>query len=101
MTSKGPTWQDKMRENVPDIIKSIAAVQESATKDGALSQKTKTLMMMLCDALLAHNDGVANLAKRARSLGATENEIAETVGMAFLMGGLPGYVAGSYAFRDQ
>ena len=40
------------------------------------------------------------IAKRARSLGATEGEIAETVGMAFIMGGLPGLVTGANAFRE-
>ncbi len=99
MTSR-PSWQDNLRKNVPEIMREISALQESTTKDGALSLKTKTLMMMLCDALLGHNDGVANLAKRARSLGASESEIAETIGMAFLMGGLPGLVTGSNAFRE-
>ncbi len=56
--------------------------------------------MLLCDALLGHGDGVANIAKRARNLGASEGEIAETMAMAFLMGGMPGLVTGANAFRD-
>jgi len=55
---------------------------------------------MLCDALLAHPDGVANIAKRARDLGASEAEIAETLGVAFMMGGMPSLVTGSNAFRN-
>jgi len=35
---------------------------------------------------------------RARSLGVTEPEIAETVRVAFLMGGMPGLVTGCNAF---
>ena len=100
MTSRGPSWQETLRKNAPDLMSQIQALQETATKDGALSLKTKTLMMMLCDALLGHTDGVANIARRARSLGATENEIAETVGVAFLMGGMPGLVTASNAFRE-
>ena len=69
-------------------------------KEGALSLKTKTLMMLLCDALLAHPDGVANIAKRARDLGASNAEIAETLAVAFMMGGLPGLVTGANSFRD-
>lgn len=88
-----------MGKHVPDMLKQMTALQETITKDGALSLKTKTLMMMLCDALLGHGDGVANIANRARSLGASEGEIAETVAMAFLMGGLPGLVTGGNAFR--
>ena len=100
MTSRVPGWLENLGKHAPDIAAQIAGLQEAVTKDAALSLKTKTLMMMLCDALLGHPDGVANIAKRARSLGASENEIAETVAMAFLMGGLPGLVTGSNAFRE-
>ena len=99
MTSRPTTWQDILAKNTPELLKHITSLQETITKDGALSLKTKTLMMMLCDSLLAHTDGVANLARRARSLGATDAEIAETVAVAFLMGGLPALVTGSNAFR--
>jgi len=99
MTSRAPAWRDNLGKHIPDALKEMTTVQELVMKDGALSPKTKTLMMMLCDSLLAHPDGVANIATRARSLGATENEIAETVAVAFLMGGLPGLVTGGNAFR--
>jgi alkylhydroperoxidase/carboxymuconolactone decarboxylase family protein YurZ len=56
--------------------------------------------MMLCDALLAHPEGVAHFAQQARVLGANEKEIAETLAVAFLMGGLPGLVTGTNAFKD-
>ena len=100
MTSQAPSWRDQLGKHTPDLLKHVTAVQDTVTKDGALSLKTKTLMMLLCDALLAHSDGVANIARRARSLGATEEEIAETVGVAFVMGGLPGLVTGANAFRQ-
>jgi len=100
MTSRAPGWRDNLERHAPEMLKHMTGLQDSVMKDGALSLKTKTLMMMLCDALLAHPDGVANIAKRARSLGATENEIAETVAVAFLMGGMPGLVTGGNAFRE-
>jgi len=78
----------------------VTELRETTLSDGALSVKTKTLMMMLCDALLAHPDGVANIAKRARDLGASDAEIVETLAVAFLMGGLPGLNTGANAFRD-
>ena len=61
--------------------------------------KVKVMMTMLCDALLGHDDGVKNIANRARAVGATEAEIAETVGVAFVMGGTPALVTGASAFR--
>lgn len=99
MTTPGANWQTMMNKSAPDLMKQLGDLQKTATADGALSAKTKTLMMMLCDSLLGHSDGVANLANRARSMGASEAEIAETIGMALLMGGMPGLVTGANAFR--
>lgn len=100
MTQNAPSWRDSLGKNAPDMLKHITELQQTITKDGALSLKTKTLMMMLCDSLLGHPDGVTNIARRARTLGASEQEIAETVAVAFLMGGLPGLVTGANAFRE-
>lgn len=94
------TWQALLEQSAPELLKDVTRVRESILADGALSLKVKTLMTMLCDALLAHPDGVANIAKRARALGASEAEIGETVAVAFLMGGLPALVTGANAFRD-
>ena len=100
MTSNAPTWRDTLGKHAPDMLNQITTFQETVMKDGALSLKTKTLMRMLCDSLLAHPNGVANIAKRARTLGASDAEIAETVAVAILMGGMPGLVTGANAFRD-
>ena len=43
---------------------------------------------------------MTNLANRARGMGASEEEIAEALGVAYLMGGLPAIVAGSNAYRN-
>ena len=94
------TWQALLEQGAPELLKDVTRVRESLLTDGALSLKVKTLMMLLCAALLAHPDGVANIAKRARALGASDAEIGETVAVAFLMGGLPALVTGSSAFRD-
>ena len=93
-------WQVALGKSAPDLLKDVTMVRESVMTEGALSLKTKTLMTMLCDALLAHSSGVATIAGRARAIGATEEEIAETVGVAFLMGGLPALVTGASAFQD-
>ncbi|MFC1908391.1 carboxymuconolactone decarboxylase family protein [Chloroflexota bacterium] len=99
-TSRPGSWQAKLGEINPELLKNVTGLREAVLVEGALSLKTKTLMMMLCDALLAHSDGVANIAKQARNLGASEAEIAETLAVAFLMGGMPGLVTGASAFRD-
>ena len=93
------SWRDLLEQNTPEFMKVVSGVQDAALPDGALSHKTKTLMTMLCDALLGHDGGVATIANRARAAGASEEEIAETVGIAFLMGGLPALVTASNAFK--
>ena len=93
------TWQTMLEQSAPDLLKDVASVRESVLAEGALSLKVKTLMTMLCDALLGHHDGVTAIANRARAAGASEEEIAETVGVAFLFGGMPALVTGANAFR--
>ena len=101
MTDSKPTgWQDMLQKGAPELLKQVSGIQQAVLAEGALTVKTKTLMMLLCDALLGHFDGVANIARRARSLGASEAEITETIAVAFLMGGLPGIAAGANAFRE-
>ena len=92
-------WQTALEENAPGLLNMVNGARESVLADGALSLKVKTLMTMLCDALLAHPEGVANIANRARAAGASEEEIAETVAVAFLFGGMPALVTDTNAFR--
>ncbi len=99
-TSRAGSWQAKLGKFAPELLKNVTGLREMVLVEGALSLKTKTLMMMLCDALLAHPDGVANIAKQARDLGASEEEIVETLAIAFMMGGMPGLVTGANAFHD-
>ena len=68
-------------------------------RDGALSAKTKTLMSMLCDAIRNRDAAVAALAAVARAQGATEAEIAETLAVAFWIGGVHALNTGAEAFR--
>ncbi len=101
MTLPNPgAWQSAIQENAPQLFQDVTAVRDHVLTDGALPLKVKVLMTMLCDALLAHDDGVKNIADRARAVGATEEEIAETVGVAFVMGGTPALVTGANAFRS-
>lgn len=101
MTLPNPgTWQATLEKNAPELFNQVSGVRSSVLSEGALPLKVKVLMTMLCDALLAHPEGVANIANRARAAGATEEEIAETVGVAFVMGGTPALVTGCQAFQE-
>ena len=100
MQQQRPTYQEALQKNDPKLAELLGNGRELIMSDGALSAKVKTLMTMLCDALLAHEGGVRVIADRARGMGATEEEIAETVRVAFLMGGLPALVTGANAFKE-
>ncbi len=91
---------EALERNDPELLEQMNALQNFASTNGALPAKIKTLMSMLADAILGHAEGVRAIAERARAQGATEQEISETVRMAFLCGGMPGLVTGTYAFRD-
>jgi 4-carboxymuconolactone decarboxylase len=98
-TSRPGGWQGMLEKGAPDLLKQVAGMQQMILAEGALSAKTKILMMVLGDSLLGHSEGVNHLANRARSLGASESEIQETLAVAFLMGGLPATVTGANAFK--
>ena len=95
-----PTYVMSLEASDPRLLEKVSEVRDFTLEDGALSTKTKTLMMMLCDSLLSHPDGVQAIASRARGMGASEEEIAETLQVAFLMGGLPALVTGCNAFQE-
>lgn len=96
-----PPWAEALQNSDPKLSQYLADGREFIIKDGALSASVKTLMTMLCDALLGHADGVEAIANRARGMGATEEEIAETIQVAFLMGGLPALVTGTNAYKKE
>jgi alkylhydroperoxidase/carboxymuconolactone decarboxylase family protein YurZ len=86
------TWQATLQKSAPELYQSIMGVRNEVLVEGALPLKIKVLMTMLCDALLAHEEGVHSIANRARAVGAT-------VGVAFLMGGTPALVTAVNAFK--
>jgi alkylhydroperoxidase/carboxymuconolactone decarboxylase family protein YurZ len=100
MQQQTPAYLAALSKVDPKLVEHVNGLREYVITDEALSAKVKTLMTMLCDAMLAHGDGVYAISQRARAMGASEKEIAETVQVAFLMGGLPALVTGCNAFRE-
>jgi alkylhydroperoxidase/carboxymuconolactone decarboxylase family protein YurZ len=94
-----PPWIQPLQQRDPQFVESYMTQRERILKDGAIPSKYKHLMTMLVDALQSHPDGVANIANRARSAGASEAEIQETVEVAYLFGGTPALVTAMNAFK--
>jgi alkylhydroperoxidase/carboxymuconolactone decarboxylase family protein YurZ len=94
-----PVFLKPLERQDPEFAQRVADLVDFAQAEGALDAKTKALMSLLGDAILGHFEGVAAIAARARQQGVTEQEIAETVRMAFAIGGLPALMTGLRAFR--
>lgn len=79
----------KLRVQAPELMKGFADMASAATKDGALDKKSKELIALAlgvaskCDGCIGfHTQALARL-------GATQEELVETLGMAVYMGGGP------------
>jgi alkylhydroperoxidase/carboxymuconolactone decarboxylase family protein YurZ len=94
-----PPWIQELQKRDPKFAESYMTQREHVLKDGAIPAKYKILMTMVVDALLSHPDGVATIANRARSAGASDAEIQEAVEVAYLFGGTPALVTAMNAFR--
>jgi AhpD family alkylhydroperoxidase len=88
-----------LREHIPDVIGSYAALQRAAMTDGALSSKVKELIA-LAVAITRECDGcIASHARGAARHDATEEEVAEAIGVAVMLNGGPATVWGPRAFN--
>jgi AhpD family alkylhydroperoxidase len=92
-----------LRKDIPDTTQAFSALAQAATRDGALSKKTKELIALAigistrCDGCIGfHTDALIKL-------GVTKAEFEETLGMAIYMGGGPSlmYAADAMAAFEQ
>ncbi len=95
-----PSFMKELNKHDPEFFKLVNTVRDKARETGALDQKTKSLITLAIDAAGNHPEGVRALASRAISLGATKEEIVETIRLVFLGSGIPGLVAGLAAFQE-
>lgn len=93
----------QLRADIPDTMKGFSAMALAASKEGALTAKTKELTA-LGIAIATHCDGCIGFHMKALvRLGATKAEIEEALGMAVYMGGGPSvmYAAEALGAYDQ
>lgn len=82
----------RLREDIPDVLESCAAMQRGAMTDGALPAKVKELIALAIAATRGCDGCIAAHALGAARQEATEAEVAETMGVVVLMNGGPGTV---------
>lgn len=86
-----------LREHIPDVFSGYAAMQRAAMAEGALSAKVKELIA-LAIAVTRECDGcIAAHARGAARYNATEEEVAEAMGVAISLNGGPATVWGPRA----
>lgn len=92
-----------LRALIPGVYDGFGAMHSAAFGDGVIDKKTKELLA-LAIAIAVRCDGcIASHARGAAKHGATEAEVAETIGVAIAMSGGPGTVYGPRAlaaFRE-
>jgi len=93
----------KLRKDIPDTMQAFSALAQATTRDGALDKKTKELIALALG-VAARCDGCIGFhAEALVRLGATRQEVEETLGMAVYMGGGPSlmYAADAIAAFEQ
>ena len=89
----------ELRKAAPDAMAGFSAMAKGALQDGALDKKTKELIA-LAIGVAKHCDGCIGFHTKAlKDLGATREEVAETLAMTVYMGGGPSLMYASDAMR--
>ncbi len=88
----------ELRQMIPDVLQGFTQLHLAAMAEGSLSTKMKELIA-LAIAISHRCDGcIASHARGAAKQGATEQEVAEAIGVAILMTGGPATTYGPRAF---
>ncbi len=78
-----------LRKDISDTMQGFGAMAQAATKDGALDKKTKELIALAIGVSTRCDGCIGFHAEALVKLGATREEVEETLGMAIYMGGGP------------
>lgn len=93
----------ELRALIPGVYDGFGALHAAAFAEGSVDRKTKELVALAVAISLRCDGCIASHARGAAQNGATEAEVAETIGVAISMNGGPGTVYGPRAlaaFRD-
>jgi len=89
----------KLGSEAPGVMDGFAKLHTAAVADGALSAKVKELIALAIGITVRCDGCIAYHVHDALHAGATQAEIAETIGVAVMMGGGPSVVYGCQALQ--
>ena len=78
-----------LRKDIPDVMQGFSALAAAATQEGVLDKKTKELIALAIGVSTRCNGCIGFHSEALVKLGASREEIVETLGMAVYMGGGP------------
>jgi len=92
-----------LRTSTPEVMKSFNELGKSATSSGVLDAKTKELIALALSVASRCDPCIGFHAKALVKLGATRQEVDETLGVTTYMGGGPSlmYAANAIAAFDE
>ena len=89
----------KISKDIPNTMQGFSSLHEAVASEGALSTKYKELIALGIAVTVRCDGCIAFHVHDAIEAGATREEIAETVGVAILMGGGPSLMYGCEALE--
>ncbi|NYT65625.1 carboxymuconolactone decarboxylase family protein [Alcaligenaceae bacterium] len=92
-----------LNKAVPQVMQSFAEMGKAANKNGALDHKTKELIALAIGVAVRCDGCIGFHTKALAKLGATPEEVHETLGVAVYMGGGPSvmYAANAVAAFNE
>jgi AhpD family alkylhydroperoxidase len=93
------TTLDTFRKTHPDAAKGFTALHHGTLADGALSVREKELQALAIGIVKQCTDCIGFHVQAAHKAGATRAQVAETVGVAMMMGGGPAFMYGAKALE--
>lgn len=98
LTNEISTSINKMKENIPDVLKGFYQMSGSALKANSLDAKTKEYLALAIGIANRCSECIAFHTKTLINLGITKHEFDEVLGVCIYMGGGPSLM---YAAKAQ
>ncbi|MEL1136476.1 carboxymuconolactone decarboxylase family protein [Desulfitobacterium sp. THU1] len=85
----------------PILAQEIEKIVSLSFQKSTLDERTRILITLALDAALGASEGVANLAGQARRLGVSDQEIADTLRLAYFTSGCSTLTTSFAAFEKK
>lgn len=99
LTQAVSTELASLRVSTPDVMKAFADLGRAATAEGALDKKTKELISLALSVAARCDPCIGFHTQALAKLGATRQEVDETLGVAVYMGGGPSLMYAASAIK--